>query len=511
MATPLHTRLAEALAAARKVARGHVIRSGDLPRKHREVLLKSEFLTDVIKGWYLLARPQEKPGDTTVWQGAFWEFMSAYLGDRFGEDYCLSAEVSLDLWVDATQSPKQLIVITGGGGTGTVDLPNSTSILTYADAKNLPAQRERRHGVLIMPLAVALCRVAPRYFESSPLNAELALRTVRVSEVSRVLLELSIVAAANRIAGAYRRMGLEKEAEQIVGDMKAAGFDVVPTNPFPEAKTFLPASEIIRSPHVGRIQALWAEMRGLVLDVFPPPEPAARTPEAFFEQLEDIYVHDAYNSLSIEGYQVTPELIERIRRGDWNPDDPRDAGERNAMAARGYLEAFKTVKKSIADIFAGSPPGTVVDRDLQSWYRALFSPSVTAGIASAASLAGYRAGPVYIRGSQHVPPPRESVPDLMETLFGLLKTEQSGAVRGVLGHFIFVFIHPYMDGNGRIGRFLMNTMLASGGYPWTIVRLSERTRYMHALEKASVEGDIRDFAAFLAGEMKVVWPPPRAT
>ena len=98
----------------------------------------------------------------------------------------------------------------------------------------------------------------------------------------------------------------------------------------------------------------------------------------------------------------------------------------------------------------------------------------------------------------------------METLFGLLKTEPSGAVRGVLGHFIFVFIHPYMDGNGRIGRFLMNAMLASGGYPWTIVRLSERQRYMHALESASVKGDIRGFAAFLAGEMKVLWPPQRA-
>lgn len=509
MATPLHIRLSEALAAARKVARGHVIRSGDLPRKHREVLLNSEFLTGVIKGWYLLARPQEQRGDTTVWHGAFWEFVSAYLGDRFGEGYCLSADVSLDLWVDATQIPKQLIVITSGGGTGTVELPNRASILTYADARNLPARRERRHGVLIMPLAVALCRVAPRYFESSPLNAELALRAVRVSEVSRALLELSVVAAASRIAGAYRRMGLDKEAEQIVGDMRAAGFDVVPANPFPETKRFLPASEGIRSPHVGRIQALWAEMRGPVLEVFPKPKRATRRPKVFFKQLEDIYVHDAYNSLSIEGYQVTPELIERIRRGDWNPDDPRDAGERNAMAARGYLEAFNAVKKSIAEMFSGRSPGAVVDRDLQGWYRALFSPSVTAGIASAAALAGYRAGPVYIRGSQHVPPPRESVPDLMETLFGLLKTEPSGAVRAVLGHFIFVFIHPYMDGNGRIGRFLMNAMLASGGYPWTIVRLSERRRYMHALEKASVAGDIREFAEFLASEMKIVWPPPR--
>jgi hypothetical protein len=469
------------------------------------VLLKSGFLTEVIKGWYLFARPQEKAGDTTIWQEAFWEFAGVYLGHRFGEDYCLSADASLDLGVDSTHISRQLIVITAGGGTGTVDLPNRKSILTYSDPKNLPPQRERRRGVWIMPRAVALCRVASRYFESSPLNAELALRTARVSEVSRVLLELSVVAAAERIAGAYVRMGLTKEADQIVGDMKAAGFDVVPTNPFPDAKPFFPASAIIRSPHVGRIQALWAQMRGPTLETFPKPRHAALAARGFFKRLEDIYVHDAYNSLSIEGYQVSPELIERIRRGDWNPNEPRDAREKDAMSAKGYLEAFNAVKKSIADIFAGRPAGNIVDRDLQSWYRALFSPSVAMGLASAASLAGYRAGPVYIRGSQHVPPSREVVPDLMETLFSLLEAEPSAAVRAVLGHFIFVFIHPYMDGNGRIGRFLMNAMLASGGYPWTIVRLSERRRYMHALEKASVDADIRDFAAFLAGEMKVDW------
>jgi hypothetical protein len=50
----------------------------------------------------------------------------------------------------------------------------------------------------------------------------------------------------------------------------------------------------------------------------------------------------------------------------------------------------------------------------------------------------------------------------------LLHQEDEASVRGVLGHFMFVYIHPYMDGNGRMGRFLMNLMLASGGYPWTI-------------------------------------------
>jgi len=74
-------------------------------------------------------------------------------------------------------------------------------------------------------------------------------------------------------------------------------------------------------------------------------------------------------------------------------------------------------------------------------------------------------------------------------------------VRAVLGHHLFVFIHPYFDGNGRIGRFLMNAMLASGGYPWTIIRMNSRTRYMSALEQASVGGDIKPFAEFIVREM----------
>jgi Fic family protein len=85
----------------------------------------------------------------------------------------------------------------------------------------------------------------------------------------------------------------------------------------------------------------------------------------------------------------------------------------------------------------------------------------------------------------------------MPVLFELLREEEHAGVRAVMGHFIFVFIHPYMDGNGRIGRFLMNTMLASGGYPWTVIPLEERERYMIALEAASVGQDIKPFAEFL--------------
>lgn len=70
-------------------------------------------------------------------------------------------------------------------------------------------------------------------------------------------------------------------------------------------------------------------------------------------------------------------------------------------------------------------------------------------------------------------------------------------MRVVLGHFMCVYIHPYMDGNGRMGRFLMNVMLAAGGYPWTVIPLEKRDDYMEALERAIVDQDIAPFADFL--------------
>ena len=56
-----------------------------------------------------------------------------------------------------------------------------------------------------------------------------------------------------------------------------------------------------------------------------------------------------------------------------------------------------------------------------------------------------------------------------------------------------------------MARFLMNAMMASGGLPWTIIRMSRRKEYMAALEQASVEQKIAPFARFVFAEMKVDW------
>ena len=85
----------------------------------------------------------------------------------------------------------------------------------------------------------------------------------------------------------------------------------------------------------------------------------------------------------------------------------------------------------------------------------------------------------------------------MPAFFDLLKKEPEPWVRVVLGHFMFVYIHPYMDGNGRMGRFLMNVMLAAGGYSWIVIPLEKRDDYMIALERASVGQNIEPFSIFL--------------
>lgn len=118
-----------------------------------------------------------------------------------------------------------------------------------------------------------------------------------------------------------------------------------------------------------------------------------------------MYLSDAYHSLSIEGYQVSEQLIERVRSGGWNPKaNYKDKEYADAMAARGYWQAFQRVKKSVEKVLQGNSAGQVAEDDHRLWHRELFAPGVTAGIIEAIDLAGYRNQPVYIRKSMHAPP-----------------------------------------------------------------------------------------------------------
>lgn len=499
MAAP-SDKLATALVALKQLQdQGTVaIPSNQLSRTNRERLQRSGFLLEVMKGWYIPARPDETQGESTAWYASFWAFSSSYLAERFGVDWCLGPEQSLSLLTGDWTVPRQLMVRAPRGGNKPLPLPHQTSIFDIRADLPPASSIETRDNIRIYTLPAALVAVGVAVYQAKPITLRTALAMVRdASDVLGSLLDGGHSVVAGRLAGAFRSIGSEQIADDIAGAMRAAGYVIKETNPFTDSAPPLVSLQA-SSPYVNRLDMSWQHMREQVLDHFPRPPQIPVDKDIYLGQVDDIYVTDAYHSLSIEGYRVSMELIERVRSGSWNPDNlVEDRSHRDALAARGYWLAFQRVKQSLGSILDGRNPGEVVQKDHNAWYRELFSPSVTAGILRPADLAGYRSGPVYIRRSKHVPPRHGAVRELMPAFFRLLQEERDPAVRVVLGHFVFVNIHPYVDGNGRMGRFLMNTMLAAGGYPWTVVPVESRNDYMEALESASVEGDLVTFSQLI--------------
>lgn len=111
----------------------------------------------------------------------------------------------------------------------------------------------------------------------------------------------------------------------------------------------------------------------------------------------------------------------------------------------------------------------------------------------------FRRSQVFV--GEHTPPPAPDVEDLMDDFVGLL---QSPHVRNMhpihLASFVhhkLVFIHPFLDGNGRTARLLMNLIFLRYGYPPIIIRKGERSQYYKCLQIAN-EGDPRPFYRFIA-------------
>jgi len=504
MATP-QQKLADSLDALEALQkRGAVaIRSSDLSRTHRERLLRGGFLQEVMKGWYIPSRPDEARGESTAWYASFWDFCAAYLTVRFKRRWSLSPEQSLFIHTGNRAVPRQMLVRSPGARNKVTALAHDTSLLEVRAPLPAKGQEQTVDGLRLFSLPAALVAAGPGLFTRNATEARTALAMVRdASEVLSVLLSGGHSVVAGRLAGAFRNIDRNKIADDIIEAMRAAGYDVRESDPFHSPAPFAHPTRA-RSPYVIRVRLSWQQMREIVLETFPKAPGIPGDTDAYLKAVDEIYVEDAYHSLSIEGYRVSRELIERIRSGAWNPDgDSVDRQQKDVMAAKGYYEAFQVVKESVRQVLHGADAGRVFERDHGAWYRALFSPSVGAGVLSAADLAGYRSGQVYIRRSKHVPPKPEAVRDTMPELVELLRAEPEAGVRAVLGHFIFVYIHPYMDGNGRMGRFLMNLMLASGGYPWTVVPVERRDDYLKTLEAASVGQNVRPLSEFLGALVK---------
>jgi len=505
MPTP-NEKLAESLDALRALQQeGHrVFRSEDLSRVNRERLLTNGFLQEVMKGWMISCSPSVREGDSTPWYASFWEFCARYCDERFGDAWHLSPEQSLLLHGERTVIPEQVVINSPRGTNNTITLLFGTSLYDLKVAE-MPAKADltTRDGLNLFSPVASLVRVGESFFARNSVESQVVLASLRDgTDLLRLLLNGGHSAKAGYLAGALRETGRAPLADEIMAAMSGAGYDVRERNPFEAGQVFA-APRQAAAPIVGRIGMLWESMRGGVVENFPKAPGLPKDKGAYLHFIDEIYKSDAYHSLSIEGYSVTPALIERVRQGDWDLEHHEDDRKsRDTLAARGYWQAFQLVKQSVEKVIGGENSGALARAAHKGWYRELFQPCVAAGLIEPGALAGYRNSPVYLRTSRYVPPRWEAVRDAMPAYFDLLEKETEPGVRAVLGHWLFGYIHPYPDGNGRMARFLMNVMLASGGYQWTVIRVTDRNAYLAALDRASIDMNIKPFAAFVAERVR---------
>ena len=107
----------------------------------------------------------------------------------------------------------------------------------------------------------------------------------------------------------------------------------------------------------------------------------------------------------------------------------------------------------------------------------------------------YRKENVTIKGATHTPPDYVKIPELMEKLILNYNTwnEYHPIIKAALLHGELVKIHPFVDGNGRTSRLLMNLDLMNSGYNPVIIKKESRLKYYEALDKAHTTGNYTDF------------------
>ncbi len=112
----------------------------------------------------------------------------------------------------------------------------------------------------------------------------------------------------------------------------------------------------------------------------------------------------------------------------------------------------------------------------------------------------YRTQNVLISGARHLPPDYSQVPELMIHFTQWLENEGARLhpiARSAVIHSEFVKIYPFVDGNGRTARLLLNFELMKNGYPPIVIEKEQRLAYYTALDETHVTGDFTSFINFL--------------
>jgi len=181
------------------------------------------------------------------------------------------------------------------------------------------------------------------------------------------------------------------------------------------------------------------------------------------KDLQEMAIAFTYNSNAIEGSTITLEETRLILEDEIAPNKPiRDIRETESHAAA-FLQMLKTKEK-------------ISDKLLLEWHEEIFRETKP-------DIAGtFRSYPV--RVGPYLAPDWQNVENLMKQLVAFINESNLNSVElAARAHYLFEKIHPFGDGNGRIGRLLMNYILWKNGYPMLIIEYKKRKSYYKALQR----------------------------
>jgi len=192
-------------------------------------------------------------------------------------------------------------------------------------------------------------------------------------------------------------------------------------------------------------------------------------PESVKEKLkEEISIAFTYNTNAIEGSTITLEEARDIIHDKISPNKPlRDVKETEAHS-KVFLEMLDKKEKISNEL-------------ILRWHEEIFKETKQ-------DIAGkYR--DYLVRIADHLAPEWQDVEKLMNDIVNFInKNQKINAVElAAVTHYRFEKIHPFGDGNGRIGRLLMNNILWHSGYPMLIIEYKKRKSYYKALKKSEEE------------------------
>ena len=218
------------------------------------------------------------------------------------------------------------------------------------------------------------------------------------------------------------------------------------------------------------------------------------TPQRIKEISERMQVDFVYNSNKIEGSTLSRGETELVLRGitigkKSIPEALRGKDLGDILVAQNHSSAINLIKKIAFD-----RTYKISEDDIKKIHGIVLK-----GVISSAGQ--YRSYDLEVKGAGFIPPPFYDVPKHMKELLNTLNNNPDELRPIELAaqiHYDFSWIHPFVDGNGRMSRLLLNLILVRNGYPFVVIKNVDKPQYLRALREMDVSGNFKPFLIYIS-------------